>query len=242
MIGKLSIVATPIGNLEDITLRALRMLREADLVAAEDTRRVAKLLNHFEISVKTISYHSHNEHKKTDSILDKVEAGENVVIVSDAGTPCIADPGFLAVREAVARGIEPEVIPGVSALTFAAVASGLPVVNFSFFGFLPVKKGRRERVLEQIKSEARTAFIYESPYRMEKVLKHISEVFPPETKVAIIREATKLHEEVIRGSIIELIDELADKNWKGECVIVISPEVEEAKPKPKGNKYENCNS
>lgn len=221
--GRLCIMSTPIGNLEDMTYRAVRVLGEADLVAAEDTRRAQKLLNHFEIKVKTVSYHSHNEHQKTDWLLDQVEDGLTVVVLSDAGTPCIADPGFLAVREAVKRSIEPEVIPGVSALTFAAVAAGLPVVNFSFFGFIPVKKGRRTSALQLIETEQRTAFLYESPHRMGKLLNLMDEVMSKDTQVAVIREATKVYEEVLRGTPAEIIAQVGEKKWKGECVVVISP-------------------
>ncbi len=221
--GRLSIMSTPIGNLEDMTYRAVRTLKEADLVAAEDTRRAMKLLNHFEVKVKTVSYHSHNEHQKTDWLINLVEEGQKVVILSDAGTPCIADPGFLAVRESVKRGIEPEVIPGVSALTFAAVAAGLPVDRFSFFGFLPVKKGKRASALEEIYAEQKTCFIYESPFRMEKLLKLIVEVMDPETQVAVIREATKIYEEVLRGTAQEILEQVGEKKWRGECVVVISP-------------------
>ena len=195
--GRLCIMSTPIGNLEDMTYRAVRTLGEADLVAAEDTRRAQKLLNHFEVKVKTVSYHSHNEHTKTEWLLDQVENGLTVVVLSDAGTPCIADPGFLAVREAVKRSIEPEVIPGVSALTFAAVAAGLPVVNFSFWGFIPIKKGRRTNALQQIETEQRTAFLYESPHRMDKLLNLMTEVMHKDTQVSVIREATKMFEEVL---------------------------------------------
>lgn len=221
--GQLYVMSTPIGNLEDMTYRAVRILQEADLVAAEDTRRAQKLLNHFEIKVKTISYHTHNEHHKTDQILDQVDYGKKVVIISDAGTPCIADPGFLGVREAVKRGIEPIVIPGVSALTFAAVAAGLPVDKFSFVGFLPVKKGRRTTALEQIQQEAKTCFVYESPYRMEKLLNMINEVMGPQTMVAVIREATKIYEEVIRGTAVEVVEMTKGRTWKGECVVAIHP-------------------
>ena len=227
--GRLCIMSTPIGNLGDMTYRAVRTLQEADLVAAEDTRRAQKLLNHFEIKVKTVSYHSHNEHKKTEWLLDQVNDGLTVVVLSDAGTPCIADPGFLAVREAVKRSIEPEVIPGVSALTFAAVAAGLPVVNFSFFGFLPVKKGRRTTALNTIEAEQRTTFLYESPYRMEKLLNLISEVMDENTQVSVIREATKIYEEVLRGTATEILEQVGEKRWKGECVVVISPVVNSGK-------------
>lgn len=239
--GRLCIMSTPIGNLEDITFRAVRTLKEADLVAAEDTRRAQKLLNHFEIKVKTVSYHSHNEHMKTEWLLDQVEEGLTVVILSDAGTPCIADPGFLAVREAVKRSIEPEVIPGVSALTFAAVAAGLPVVNFTFWGFIPVKKGRRTATLQKIEKEQRTAFLYESPHRMDKLLRLMADVMHTDTQVSVIREATKIYEEVLRGTPKEIITQVGEKKWKGECVVVIAPVVvsEKDTDKNKKNRYKS---
>ncbi len=222
MKGKLYIVSTPIGNLKDITIRALDVLKEVDIVAAEDTRRAQKLLNHYEIKVKTISYHSHNEHRVTDNVLDLIETGKNIAIVTDAGTPCISDPGFFLVREAIEREIEPIIIPGVSAVTFAACASGLPVDTFTFYGFLHVKQGRRHRAIAKIKEEDKTVFVYESPHRMEKLLKEISELISPETKVAVIREATKVYEEVLRGTAKELVEQTAQRKWKGECVVAIS--------------------
>lgn len=219
--GQLFLLSTPIGNLEDMTFRAVRTLQEADLVAAEDTRRAMKLLNHFEIKVSLTSYHMHNERAKTDSLLDKVENGQKVVVLSDAGTPAIADPGFYIVRSAVERGIEPIVIPGVSALTFAAVAAGLPVDQFIFAGFLPVKKGKRQKSIEKLKESGLTTFIFESPYKMTKLLGEISEYLGPDTEVAIVREATKIYEEVIRGSAAELHKKYKDKKWKGEMVVAV---------------------
>ena len=221
--GKLSIVSTPIGNLGDITLRALEVIKEADLIAAEDTRRTQRLLTHFEIKKRLVSCHAFNEHKSVHSILRQIEEGKNVAVLSDAGTPVIADPGFLIIREARAAGIEPEIIPGVSALTFAVAASGLPADKFSFFGFAPVKSGRRTKLLEQIKSEGRTAFLFESPFRIEKLLKAINDVFGENANIAIIREATKIHEEVIRGTAPEILANFANRKWKGEIVIGISP-------------------
>lgn len=219
--GQLYLLSTPIGNLEDMTYRAVRILQEADLVAAEDTRRAMKLLNHFEIKVKTTSFHMHNERAKTDSLLDKVSAGEKVVVLSDAGTPAIADPGFYIVRAAVERGIEPVVIPGVSALTFAAVAAGLPVDQFIFSGFLPIKKGKRQKAIEALRDTGLTAFIFESPYKINKLLKEIADYTGPETNVVLVREATKIYEEVIRGQAGELAEKFKDKNWKGELVVAI---------------------
>jgi 16S rRNA (cytidine1402-2'-O)-methyltransferase len=223
--GKLYIVATPIGNLGDVTLRTLEILKSVDLIAAEDTRRTRKLLNHFEIPTRTISYHSHNEHRKTAELLEQVADGLKLALVSDAGMPCIADPGFLLVREAVKYGIEPEIIPGVSSLTFAIAASGMPSDRFTFYGFLPVKPGKKQKILEEIKSNAHTAVVFESPYRISKTLLAISEVIGADTAVAVVREATKLHEEVLRGGASELYETHRERNWKGEFVLVIAPQV-----------------
>ena len=219
--GQLFLLSTPIGNLEDITYRAVRILKEADLVAAEDTRRAVKLLNHFEIKVHLTSYHMHNERAKTGSLLDKVNAGQKVVVLSDAGTPAIADPGFYIVREAVERGIEPVVIPGVSAVTFAAVAAGLPVDEFIFAGFLPVKKGKRQKTLERLRESQMTCFLFESPYKINKLLGEITEHLGYNTQVSLVREATKIYEEVIRGAAGDLAEKYKDKNWKGELVVAI---------------------
>ena len=221
--GRLYIVSTPIGNLEDITLRALRVLKEADLIAAEDTRHTRILLNHFQITTRLISYHAFNEHRKTAELLDQINSGMKVAVVSDAGTPGIADPGFLFVREAVKAGIEPEIIPGVSSLTFAAVASGLPIDKFIFYGFLPVKSGRRGEAIKQIAAETKTCVIFESPHRMEKLLNEISAGLGAETPVAVVREATKMFEEVIRGHVSEVIQKTSGRKWKGECVLAVSP-------------------
>ncbi len=221
--GALYLIATPIGNLEDITLRALRVLKEVDVVAAEDTRRTRQLLTHFDIHTRLVSYHAHNEHHRTDGLLDEVLAGKRLAVVSDAGTPAIADPGFLLVREALKRGIMPEIIPGVSALTFAAAASGLPVDRFAFYGFIPVKSGRRRSFLEQIRDEDKTVFFFESPYRIAKLLPEIAEIVGPEAEVAVIREATKLHEERLTAPARELAALAATREWRGEFVIGISP-------------------
>ena len=221
--GALYIVTTPIGNLEDITLRALRILGEVDLIAAEDTRHTRKLLSHFDISTRMVSYHIHNEHRKTEQLLDQIDDGLKIAMVSDAGTPGIADPGFLLVREAVKRGIEPIVIPGVSSVIFAAAAAGLPIDKFSFYGFLPVKSGRKANTLKKIAEIGYTAVIFESPHRITKTLNAIANEIGPETPVAVVREATKLHEEILRGPAAELAATHAERKWKGECVIVISP-------------------
>jgi 16S rRNA (cytidine1402-2'-O)-methyltransferase len=221
--GALYIVTTPIGNLEDITLRALRILGEVDLIAAEDTRHTRKLLSHFEISTRMVSYHTHNEHRKTEQLLDQVVDGVKIAMVSDAGTPGIADPGFLLVREAVKRGIEPIIIPGVSSLTFAAAAAGLPIDKFSFYGFLPIKQGKKANTLRQIADSGQTGIIFESPHRITKTLNAIANEIGEETPVAVVREATKLYEEILRGSAAELAAANSERKWKGECVIVISP-------------------
>ena len=219
---RLAIVATPIGNLEDITLRALRILKEADLIAAEDTRRTAKLCSYYGIEAKLTSYHAHNEHKKTDSLLDLVESGQRVALVSDSGTPVISDPGYLLVKEAVGRGIEPEIIPGPSALLYCAVACGLPVDRFQFFGFPPRKAGKRRNFLSSLKDCDSTVFLYESVHRIGQLLDDICDVYGDAVEVVIIREATKMHEERIRGTAGELKDRLADRRWKGELVIALN--------------------
>ncbi|MDR0932622.1 MAG: 16S rRNA (cytidine(1402)-2'-O)-methyltransferase [Victivallales bacterium] len=221
--GKLYLVSTPIGNLEDITLRALSILKSVDLIAAEDTRHTRQLLSHFDIHTKLISFHAFNEHRKTEGLIEEIKNGLSVASVSDAGTPSIADPGFFLVREAVRNGIVPEVIPGVSALTFAATASALPVDQFAFFGFPPVKSGRRQKFFEAIRQENRTVFFFESPHRIAKTLPEIAEIVGGEAQVAIIREATKLHEEILRGTAAELAELATDRQWRGEFVIGVHP-------------------
>lgn len=224
MAGKLFLVTTPIGNLEDITLRALRVLKEVDVIAAEDTRHSRQLLSHFDIHSELVSYHAFNEHEKTDSLLDRIEKGANIALVTDAGTPSVADPGFFPVRAAQERGIEIEVVPGVSAVTFAVTASGLPVDKFAFFGFVPVKSGRKTSFFADIKEKNMTAFVFESPFRVAKTLELIAEIFGSDVQIAIIREATKLHEEVIKGSAGEICNKYRDRVWKGEFVIGIAPQ------------------
>ncbi len=222
--GFLALVATPIGNLEDITLRAVRILQEATLIASEDTRKAMILLGRHGIEGKKIvSYHTHNEHHMTRRLVDEALAGGKVVVISEAGTPCLSDPGFLIVREAVRSGIEPLIVPGVSALTFAVAACGLPVERFCFHGFLPVKSGRRRKALEEIAQSTLTAFIYESPHRIEKLAAEIVEVMGPDVQVALIREATKLHEQIIRGSAAEVVEKLKSTTIKGEFVVAVSP-------------------
>ena len=221
MPGQLYIVSTPIGNLEDITLRALRILKEVDIIAAEDTRHTRQLLSHFEIHSRRLeSCHSFNEHDKVDRLLDEVENGLSLALVSDAGTPSVADPGFLLVRSALERGLEPVVVPGVSAVTFSVTASGLPVDAFTFRNFAPVKPGKRGKFLESILNDVRTSFFFESPFRIGRTLKEIAAISPG-AKVAVIREATKLHEEIIRGSAAEVA--AIERQWKGEIVVGVYP-------------------
>ncbi len=221
--GSISIISTPIGNMKDITMRAIEALSAADIVAAEDTRRTNNLLSAHNLHKKLVSCHIYNEHKTVSYLVEAALSGKKIAYVSDAGTPCISDPGYLIVREALAKGIEPQIIPGVSALTFAVAASGLPANKFSFHGFLPVKKGRRDRALMEIAAENKTVFIFESPFRMEKLLKEISEIIGRDAKIAVIREATKLHEETLRGTAEELVQKTSGRNWKGECVVAIYP-------------------
>ncbi|MFK7969881.1 MAG: 16S rRNA (cytidine(1402)-2'-O)-methyltransferase [Bacteroidia bacterium] len=219
---QITLVPTPIGNLEDITLRALRVLREADLVAAEDTRTSGNLLKHFEIETPRTALHQHNEHHKVQSLLDEVQAKDmHLAIVSDAGTPGISDPGFLLVREAVARGIRVETLPGPTAFVPALVNSGLPCDRFVFEGFLPQKKGRQTRILA-LAEEVRTVVFYESPHRIGKALKQLAELWDPERQACICREISKLHEESVRGTLGELAVQYADKKVKGEIVLVVA--------------------
>lgn len=217
----LFLVATPIGNLEDMTLRALRVLKSVDLIAAEDTRHTRQLLTHFDIHAPLESCHSFNEHQKVGKLVERLRAGQSIALVSDAGTPSLADPGYLLVNEALKAGIEPVVVPGVSALTFAVTASALPVDHFQFLAFAPVKSGRKRKFMEKIRDYAGTTFFFESPFRVAKTLRELAEIAGAERPAAIIREATKLHEEVKRGTLGELAA-LPD-NWRGEFVIGVGP-------------------
>ena len=220
--GHLYIVSTPIGNMEDLTLRALRVLREADVIAAEDTRHTRLLLDHYEIRAKQlVSCHAFNEHEKVSRLVEQVKSGSAVALVSDAGTPSVADPGFLLVRTAVEQGVEPEVVPGVSALTFAVTASALPVDKFCFRGFAPVKSVQKEKFLREMLASGMTCFFFESPYRVAGTLELLAELSPG-CRTALIREATKVHEEILRGTAAELA--ALRRNWKGEFVIGIHPE------------------
>jgi len=222
--GTLYLVATPIGNLEDITLRALRVLRECDVVAAEDTRRTGQLLKHFEISKPLLSYFQFNEAKRSEEIIERLKRGEKVALVTDAGTPGISDPGERVVRAAVAAGLRVESVPGPCALVAALTASGLPTDEFHFIGFLPHKSGQRRKQLEALKQFAGTLALYESPYRIEKLLGELNEVFPDRTAV-LARELTKKFEEFLRGTPAELLALVAKRSLKGEFVVLVSGEV-----------------
>lgn len=218
--SKLHLIPTPIGNLEDITLRAIRLLKEADLILAEDTRVTAKLLQHYEIGTRMQSFHEHNEHKVVGDIVEKLETGLNIALVTDAGTPGISDPGFLLVRECVKSGIEVETLPGATAFVVALVNSGLPCDRFYFEGFLPHKKGRQTR-LEYLAQLDQTIVLYESPYRLLKTLQQLAEHLGEARTASVSRELTKLYEETVRGSLAELIQHFTEKAPKGEFVIVV---------------------
>ena len=222
MAGNLYLVSTPIGNLEDMTFRAVRTLQECDLIAAEDTRHTALLLQRYEIRKPLESFHAFNDHNKVEKLIARIKEGLNVALVSDAGTPAVADPGFLPLRAALEAGLEPVVIPGVSAVTFSVTASGLPVDRFAFWNFVPVKSGRKRKYFEEIAECGYTVFCFESPFRIEGTLKLIAEIMP-EARVAVIREATKVHEEILRGSAAELA--ARQGRWRGEFVIGICNKV-----------------
>lgn len=218
--AKLILVPTPIGNLEDITLRAIRILGEADVIFAEDTRVTKKLLTHLELQKHVLPFHAHNEHKMLDRTLEKIQEVELAVLVSDAGTPAISDPGFLLVRECLKHDIEVECLPGPAALIPALVASGFPCDRFIFEGFLPHKKGRQTR-FKQLAEEERTIVLYESPHRLVKCLGQIEEFWGADRPVCVARELTKLHEEFVRGTASEVKAHFEEKPPKGEIVIIV---------------------
>ncbi|WP_299675180.1 16S rRNA (cytidine(1402)-2'-O)-methyltransferase [uncultured Dokdonia sp.] len=219
--SKLYLVPTPIGNLEDITLRAIRVLKEVDLILAEDTRTSGKLLKHFEISTQMMSHHMHNEHKTVEGLVKRLLAGETMALISDAGTPAISDPGFLLTRACVEAGIVVDCLPGATAFVPALVNSGLPNDKFVFEGFLPVKKGRQTRLLF-LAEETRTIIFYESPHKLVKTLGHFAEFFGEERQVSVSREITKLHEETVRGTVKEVLVHYTKKPPKGEIVVVLA--------------------
>ena len=218
--GKLYVVPTPVGNMEDMTFRAIRVLKEADLILAEDTRTSGILLKHYEIKNTMQSHHKFNEHQTVESIVNRIKGGQTVALISDAGTPGISDPGFLVVRECVRNGIEVQCLPGATAFVPALVSSGLPDERFCFEGFLPQKKGRMTR-LNALKDETRTMIFYESPYRLLKTLTQFAEVFGVERPVSVCREISKIHEESVRGTLQEVITHFTETEPRGEIVIIL---------------------
>ena len=219
--GILYIVPTPVGNMEDMTLRAIRILKEVDVVLAEDTRTSGILLKHFDIHQQLLSHHKFNEHGTSSAVVERLLAGQNVALVSDAGTPGISDPGFFLVREAVRAGIEVQTLPGATAFVPALVSSGLPSDRFVFEGFLPQKKGRQSRI-EALREEHRTMVFYESPYRVLKLLQQLAEVFGPDRQASACREISKIHEESVRGTLQELTAHFTQTEPRGEFVVVVA--------------------
>ena len=222
MSGRLHIVPTPVGNLDDMTFRAVRVLKDADLILAEDTRTSSVLLKHFDIHTPMRSHHRNNEHREVDGIVGMLEEGKDIALISDAGTPGISDPGFMLSRACRNAGIDVECLPGATAFVPALVASGLPCDRFVFEGFLPLKKGRMTR-LEQLSADDRTVIIYESPLRLARTLRQLAEVFGAERPAAVCREISKLHEEIRRDSLGNLAQHYDANQAKGEIVIVIGP-------------------
>lgn len=240
--AKLTLVPTPIGNLEDITLRALNTLKRVQLILAEDTRTTGILLAHYGIKCPLASHHMHNEHKLLESVLLRIEQAGDVALVSDAGTPAVSDPGFLLVRACLQRGIEVECLPGATALIPALVSSGLPADRFVFEGFLPQKKGRQSR-LQALAQEKRTIILYESPYRVLKTLSQLAEIKGIDCPAVAAREISKLHEEIVRGSLGSLIEHFTTTAPRGEFVLVIgakaTPTEETGRTRPSKNKYKS---
>ena len=218
--GTLYIVPTPVGNMEDMTYRAVRILKEVDVVLAEDTRTSGILLKHFDIHNHLLSHHKFNEHGTSQGIVERLLAGQNVALISDAGTPGISDPGFFLVREAVRAGIEVQCLPGATAFVPALVSSGLPCDRFAFEGFLPQKKGRQTKIMS-LKEETRTMIFYESPYRVVKTLEQFAEAYGADRRVSVCREISKVHEECVRGTLTEVLAHFKEHEPKGEIVIVL---------------------
>lgn len=218
---KLYVVPTPVGNLEDMTFRAIRILKEADLILAEDTRTSGFLLKHFGIETPMHSHHKFNEHKTVENVVQRLKNGQTIALISDAGTPAISDPGFLVVRQCVENGIDVECLPGATAFVPALVASGLPNDRFCFEGFLPQKKGRQTKI-NLLANENRTMIFYESPFRLVKTLTQMSEVLGLDRKASVSREISKIYEETKRGTLAELIQHFTDKNPKGEIVLIVA--------------------
>ena len=220
--SKLFVVPTPIGNLGDISLRSIEVLKSVDLILAEDTRTSSKLLKHYDIDTPVESFHAHNEHKKLEHIINKLKSDSEIALISDAGTPGISDPGFLIVRECIKNEVKLECLPGPTAFVPALVSSGLPSDRFFFEGFLPVKKGRNKR-LKELSAETSTMVFYESPHRILKTLNDFSNYFNVESQISVSRELTKLYEETFRGTIKESVEHFEKNKKKGEFVIVLSP-------------------
>lgn len=218
--GMLYVVPTPVGNMEDMTFRAIKVLKEVDFILAEDTRTSSVLLHHYDIKNELHSHHKFNEHQTCKKVVERLQAGQSAALISDAGTPGISDPGFMLVRECVRNGIEVQTLPGATAFVPALVSSGMPCDKFVFEGFLPQKKGRQKR-LGELKDETRTMVFYESPYRVVKTLEQFAEVFGPERQVACCREISKVHEESVRGTIAEVLKHFKEREPKGEFVIVL---------------------
>ena len=218
--GILYIVPTPVGNMEDMTFRAIRVLKEADLILAEDTRTSGILLKHYDIQNRLMSHHKFNEHGTSKTIVDRLRAGETIALISDAGTPGISDPGFYLVREAVRAGIDVQCLPGATAFVPALVSSGIPCDRFAFEGFLPPKKGRQTK-LESLRDEQRTMIFYESPYRLLKTLQQFAEYYGGDRQVSVCREISKVHEESVRGTLDEVITHFTATEARGEIVIIL---------------------
>ncbi len=236
--GTLYVVPTPVGNMEDMTLRAIRVLKEADLILAEDTRTSSVLLKHYDIRNQLMSHHKFNEHGTSAAIVERLLAGQTIALISDAGTPGISDPGFFLVREAVAAGIEVQCLPGATAFVPAIVSSGLPDDRFCFEGFLPQKKGRQSR-LESLRDEPRTMVFYESPYRVLKTLQQFAEYFGEDRRVSCCREISKVHEESVRGTLREVIAHFTQTEPRGEFVIVVAGKEKEKEKKKENNHKKN---
>ena len=220
MISKLYIVPTPIGNLEDITMRAIRILKESDIILSEDTRTSGFLLKYFEIKAPLWSHHKFNEHRTVEQIAERIATGQKISLISDAGTPGISDPGYLLIRTCIDKGIEVECLPGATAFVPALVNSGIPCDRFLFEGFLPQKKGRSKRV-EALREESRTIIFYESPFRLIKLLQQLADVLGEERRASVSREISKVHEETVRGTLSELASHFQQKGVKGEIVVIV---------------------
>src|SRR6185369_9350667 len=225
--GTLYVVATPIGNLEDITYRAVRVLKEADLIACEDTRHTAKLLQHCGIDKPTVSYHEHNEAARAEELVAKLTVGLNVAQVSDAGMPGISDPGYGVIKLAIERGVQVVPIPGASALVAALAASGLPTNSFQFLGFLPARSGERRTLLESVRDAQQTTVVYEAPHRIAETMKDIVELLGAERPVVLARELTKVHEEFIRGSAAQVLQRAQEHELKGEITLLVGKSAEQ---------------